>query len=77
MCFVVCKESDESSNKEDNQQEGHGSSDSQSQVEMGRPFGKQGTSADGYRIHILYMVRRNKQRELGDCRPDGQKRPRG
>jgi hypothetical protein len=59
MYIVVCKESDECWNKEENEQEGRGGSDSQSQVELGRPYGKQGPVQKG--TGYIYMVRKNRQ----------------
>ena len=63
MYIVVCKERDECSNKEENQQEGHCGSDSQSQVEMGRPCGMQGPVQIG--TGYIYTVRKNKQKRTG------------
>ena len=53
----------ECSNKDVNQQEGYRGSDSQSQVKMGRPWGKQGPVQMG--TGYIYMVRKNRQRRTG------------
>jgi len=63
MCIVVRKESYECSNKDENQQEEHLGSDSQSQVEMGRRCGKRGPVQMG--TGYIYMLRKNRQKRIG------------
>jgi hypothetical protein len=68
-------ESDESTNKEDNQQGGQDSSGLQSRVEMARPCGKKGPVRWAQVICKWCVDIGN--RELGDRWPDGQTRSRG
>jgi hypothetical protein len=67
------RQNDECWNKEENQNEKHRGSDSQSQVEMGRPRGTNGPAQIGTRY--ISVGRKNRQKG-GDLRPDGKTRSR-